>query len=79
MDIKKREVSGNQKIGAKLLSGARQRVFQELSSCGPFRNMNRKVMLKKAFAAITIITVIVTAYFENTPYAPVRKKLSLNF
>lgn len=106
MDIKKREVFGDQKTGAKLLfnrlreglanwklnrlrtrvlkaelgakpassvggllSGARQKVFQELSSYNPFRNMNRKVILRKAFALITIFAVIVTAYWQNNQTA----------
>ena len=68
-------------LGAKLLSGANRTGFRgltgakllnkikELSSCRPFRNMSRKIILKKAFAAITIFAVLVTAYLQNTPYA----------
>ena len=38
-----------------------------------------KTVLKKALAMVMIITVIITAYFQNTPMAPVRKKLAFNF
>jgi len=33
------------------------------------KGMNKKLILKKSFALITILAVIVTAYFQNTPYA----------
>ena len=64
MDIKKRGICGGQKTGAKLL------VFQELSSCWRglrLKDMKGKVMLKKALAVGMIITVIITAYFQNVP------------
>ena len=36
---------------------------------GFMKGWKGKVMLKKAFAMVTILAVIITAYFQNTPYA----------
>jgi len=34
-----------------------------------FKTIKSRTILKKSFALITILAVIVTAYFQNTPYA----------
>lgn len=41
----------------------------KIKNLNPKRVFTNKIILRKVFAALTIIAVIVTAYFQNTPYA----------